>query len=233
MMRLLLLILALAMCTGCAKERGVAAADNRSRLEGATINVEEVIAWLAQMRDQAKAAGNDMIAQGFGAVHDRLANALVLVQRAHDAEPAVSEVRSVDMPPPTRSAKDLAADAGKDVPVPPEPKGTGALVLAGLTTAGVIGAYLLKTIAPMVPGAGPVWKMAVDGIWSVCQHADAKQADAAVYAVASAARSATPLLQAVLALPPEALPPEVGRLLTPALRAGAQQFTTLAAQGPA
>ncbi len=184
-MRIAALVLIALFCCGCARERAQHAADNRARMEASRTNVLEAIAWLAQMRDQARASGNESLAVAFGNIHDRLANAVTLIERAHDSEPAVAEVPIADMPKPAVSPEALAKDAKDDAPVPPEPNG-GWLKVAGIASA--IGLPLLFTIgrlAPAVPGLGTAVGAIANVAWAMLAHKDQKGADAAKDTVAN------------------------------------------------
>lgn len=86
--------------------------------------------------------------------------------------------------------------------------GTGTLVAMGVAALGI-----LRVVAPLIPGCGPLVKLAADAVWAVMAHKDQKEADAAAEVLTGAVATAAPVLDALRAQPPAELPPEIRALL--------------------
>lgn len=133
--------------------------------------------------------------------------------------PAVSGVNSADWPAPEWTKERVRNDVeGYAKSAPPEPTRWG--WIAALSGAGVAALGLLRVVAPLIPGGGPLVKMAADLAWSVMSTRDQKAADKAAALSQQAAAHVAPILDAVRALPPGTLPPHVQQLLdVPMVRA--------------
>ena len=126
--------------------------------------------------------------------------------------PAASGVNSADWPAPTWPKERIKADpVGYGNSAPPEPARWGFLAVLG--GAGVAALGLLRVVAPLIPGGGPIVKVVADMAWSVMAHGDQKKADAAAQ---TARQAATYLIDIVLAaqrLPPGTMPENIEQLL--------------------
>lgn len=126
--------------------------------------------------------------------------------------PAVSGVNSADWPAPEWTKERVRNDTeGYAKSAPPEPTQWG--LIAFLSGAGVAALGLLRVVAPLIPGGGPLVKMAADLAWTVMAHKDQKAADAAAAMTHQAATHIAPILDAVRTLPPGTLPPHVQQML--------------------
>lgn len=126
--------------------------------------------------------------------------------------PAVSGVNSADWPAAEWSKEKIAADVeGYAKSAPPEPARWGFWAAAG--GLGVTALALLRVVAPMIPGGGPLVKLAADAAWSVMATKDQKAADSTAITLANAASHVAPILDAVRSLPPGTLPNHVQQLL--------------------
>ncbi len=79
---------------------------------------------------------------------------------------------------------------------PPEPTQWG--WIAALSGAGVAALGLLRVVAPLVPGGGPLVKMAADLVWNVMATRDQKKTDQAQVLIHQAASSLAPVLAGFL-----------------------------------
>ena len=126
--------------------------------------------------------------------------------------PAASGVNSADWPAPVWTKERIKSDpVGYGNSAPPEPARWG--FLAALGGAGVVALGLLRVVAPLIPGGGPIVKVVADMAWSAMAHKDQKKADAAA---ASAHQASAYLVDIVLAaqrLPPGTLPEHIEQLL--------------------
>jgi hypothetical protein len=78
---------------------------------------------------------------------------------------------------------------------------------------GVAALGALRVLAPLIPGGGPLVKMAADAVWAMMAHKDQKAADDAAAVLSRAVAQAAPVLDALRSLPPGSLPPDILRLL--------------------
>lgn len=167
-MRLLIVAIGIALC-GCSQERAQLAADARSGILAAQIQMH------AGKTDEASAI-------------------LIGVDRRL---PAVAEVPTKDWPMPAMSPASIAEAPRQYVEsAPPEPKGGMGKILA---VAGGIGASLLFIIgrlAPGLPGAGPVIGKVADVAWNVLAHRDQKATDQAAAVVTENAKVLALILDA-------------------------------------
>ena len=189
---LLVAALLLLLLNGCADERAQVAADTRAGVNAVRAAYE------------AGAATSDILAILKG-IDDRL--------------PAVAGVNSADWPAPTWTLERItAAPVEYAQSAPPEPARWGFWAAAG--GIGVAALGILRVIAPMIPGGGPIVKMAADLVWNVMATRDQKATDAAAAMTHQAASHIAPILDAVRALPPGTLPPHVQQMLdVPMVRA--------------
>ncbi len=126
--------------------------------------------------------------------------------------PAVAGVNSADWPVPAVTPAQIKADPGTYAKsAPPEP--SRAWILAACASGGIAALGLLRVVAPLIPGGGPVVKLAADAVWSVMAHKDQKAADDAADVLRSAVATAAPVLHALRNLPPDQVPASVRRLL--------------------
>ncbi len=116
-------------------------------------------------------------------------------------------------------AADPAAAAAKANELAKHTAGMGAASWTGLIALGMTALAGIRMLAPLIPGVGPVWKLAIDGLWNIAQHKDAKQADKAQANVAEAAALSCSLIRLTRQSSPEAWArvPETVRLSLEAL----------------
>jgi hypothetical protein len=94
---------------------------------------------------------------------------------------------------------------------PPEPKGWG--VWGMVAGAGGVALLAFRALAPLIPGAGPLVKVAADAAWAVMATREQKKADQAKDQVSQAVALAVPVLEALHSIPPEALPGSLAKHL--------------------
>lgn len=232
MRAILVLLLALILPTsGCKDQRAQQAADNRARLEAATMTLGDAIKALANAEQFLIAQGDagkpalDLIHQVRAAIN----GAGKLVGNAHESMPAVAEVPSAKLPPPAHTAAELHANPEMDKPAP-EPSGNGGKILALAAAAGLGALALARTVAPLIPGMGPMWAKVIDVGWSIAQHSDAKAADAAAHTVADVAADVVPVARAIIDTPDSDLPPWLRGVMTPGRRSAVAAFLAAAAK---
>jgi hypothetical protein len=126
--------------------------------------------------------------------------------------PAVAGVNSADWPAPEWTKDRVRNDPqGYGKSAPPEPARWG--WVAALGGAGVAAIGLLRLAAPLIPGGGPILKMAADFAWTFLTTKDQKKADAAAATTLKAAVNLSAILASVRDLPPGTLPDHVQQLL--------------------
>jgi hypothetical protein len=100
--------------------------------------------------------------------------------------PAVAGVNSADWPAAEWTKERIRNDVeGYTKSAPPEPARWGFWAAAG--GIGVAALAALRVVAPLIPGGGPLVKLAADAAWAVMAHRDQKQADEANAMVRKAA----------------------------------------------
>jgi hypothetical protein len=138
--------------------------------------------------------------------------------------PAVSGVNSADWPAAEWTKERIKADVkGYAESAPPEPARWGFWAAVG--GAGVAALGLLRIVAPLIPGGGPIVKMAADFAWTVMSTKDQKAADQAAAMAQQAAQHVGPILDAIKTLPPGTLPAHVQQMLdVPIVRAAVEHL---------
>jgi hypothetical protein len=124
--------------------------------------------------------------------------AIAILTSARKYAPAAAGVHPSEFPTPQMAPAEIRKDPAKyDKEAPPVPKTWSAALWAGLGTAGLIGLWIAKQAAPLIPGGGPLVKLAADALWTVAATKDQKAADSAKEAVATAAGVVAPVLAAL------------------------------------
>ena len=182
-----LILVAMLVLSGCAKDRAQIGSDARAGIEGAKMALD-----VGQV-ETAKAI--------LAAVDQRL--------------PATAEVNSAKWPAPKMTPEQVLADPeayGKSAP--PEPSMVGLWAAVGGALLATLG--FLRVAAPFVPGLGPLWKTGIDLVYAVAQHSKAKQVDDAAERareVLDAARAPLALVRTAMPSLYENLPPTARQAL--------------------
>lgn len=92
---------------------------------------------------------------------------------------------------------------------PPEP--ARAWLIAGLSAAAIAGLGLLRALAPLVPGGGPLIKGAADLAWNLMATKNQRAADAAQAGIVSTAKTLAPLANDLRKLSTDLLPDYIGK----------------------
>ena len=134
---------------GCAEDRAQTASDSRAGIR-AVIQAQET-----------------------GEATDQLA-----ILRGVDARlPAVAEVNSAEWPAPKMTIPQVIERPREYfISAPPEPSRAGAI--ATIIAVSVAGLGLLRIVAPLIPGGGPVIKTVADLAWKILADKEQKKADA-------------------------------------------------------
>ena len=203
MRNLTFIFITLGLFVGCSAERAQAGADARAGLNAA----------------QAAMAAGAVTADVVG-----------ILSGVDKYLPAATGVNSAEWPAPTKTASAIVADIpayASAAPAEP-PAGTPWAVL-GAIGLGALG--LVRVIAPMIPGGGPLVKVVADAAWAVMAHKDQKATDKAQEQISEAVAVAMPVVAALQAMPPEDLPPAIKNALdNPLVK---QALDLLAASKPA
>lgn len=168
-----------------------------------------------QERAQAAAdldAGMQAVAQ---AIADHATEeAVAILTSARKYVPATSGVHPSEFPTPKMAPAEIRRDPAKyDKEAPPVPKTWSAALWAGLGTAGLIGLWIAKQAAPLIPGGGPLVRLAADVLWNVASTKDQKAADKAKDMVAGAVCTVAPIFDLLMASK-EDLPPNIAFALS-------------------
>lgn len=172
--KLPVLLIAVLVLGGCAKDRAQIGADARAGVQAATMAVE---------------AGETMKAAAIlDAVDQRL--------------PATAGVNSAEWPAPKMTAEQVFADpAAYGKSAPPEPSQAG--FLAACVAGALAVLALARQVAPMVPVLGPVWSGVINTAYELAQHASAKKADKAAEHAKQVLDTAGPILALVRTTMPD------------------------------
>ncbi len=111
--------------------------------------------------------------------------------------PAATAVKWHEDPP--KAAEDAGAQAKKTA----DTAGWGIAVWSGILTAGLGVLAVAKRVVPLIPGVGPLWASAVDGLYALAQHKEAKELDNANVRVACAVSVGLPAIREFRELFPE------------------------------
>lgn len=143
----------------------------------------------AQVASDTRAGVRAVIsAQESGSSTDQLT-----ILRGVDARlPAVAEVNSAEWPAPQMTSEQIQKNPQAYASsAPPEP--ARAWLIAGLGAAAIAGLGLLRALAPMIPGGGPLIKGVADMAWNIMATKNQRAADAAQAGIVLAARTLAPL----------------------------------------
>ena len=145
----ILCAIVLMFATSCAEDRAQIASDSRAGIR-AVIQAQET-----------------------GEATDQLA-----ILRGVDARlPAVAEVNSAEWPAPKMTIPQVIEKPREYfISAPPEPSRAGAI--ATIIAVSVAGLGLLRIVAPLIPGGGPVIKTVADLAWKFLADKEQKKADA-------------------------------------------------------
>lgn len=185
MIRIAIFFILMSMCCGCVNRQH--AADSVAGIKAAQALAEN------GRGDEAKAVLDAAIAYQLGAID---------LPMAELPKPTISPAAIAKQP------EEYATNA------PPEPKPWGAGLIAGLVTAGGAALFMVRKVAPMVPGLGPAVGGIADLAWSLLSHDQQRKADAAAASVVSAAQQAKPVLELVMSNY-QAMPPAIREAVTP------------------
>lgn len=120
------------------------------------------------------------------------ADVLAILQGIDSRLPAVSGVNSAEWPAPTWTPQRIAQDPrGYAASAPPEPsRWSFAAVVSGAALGSLA---LLRVVAPLIPGGGPLVKAGADLLWNLAATRDQKATDNAKAQLAATAEVLIPL----------------------------------------
>ena len=119
--------------------------------------------------------------------------------------PAVADVHPSHCPAPAATPGAIRANPeayAASAPPLPSPSPWGWL-LAGVTGAAITAVAITRTIAPAIPGLGPLWRVGIDSLWALLASRDAKKADEAAQTAARLIADLAPALRAFRDLAPD------------------------------
>lgn len=161
----------------------------------------------AQVASDTRAGVRAVItAQESGSSTDQLT-----ILRGVDARlPAVAEVNSSEWPAPSMTIEQIQKNPQAYASsAPPEP--ARAWLIAGLGAAAIAGLGLLRALAPMIPGGGPLIKGVADMAWNIMATKNQRAADAAQAGIVSTAKTLAPLANDLRKLSTDLLPDYIGK----------------------
>lgn len=127
--------------------------------------------------------------------------------------PAATGIPPAEWPVSAMSPTEILADPAKYThDAPPVPTGDWFWAAAGGIGLGALA--LLRTLGPLIPGGGPLIKMAADAAWGLMATKEQKSSDATAAKLADAAIAIGPVLAVLRDSPPEAIPSSVLRVLS-------------------
>lgn len=185
-------------------------------------------------RAERAQAGSDLDAGLVAAIDAIAANATadaiaILTGARKYVAPAVGVPRA-ELPAPRMDPPAIRRDpVAYGASAPPDPESW--TFWAAISGAGVVALGLLRVVAPLIPGAGPLVKSAADLAWTVMATRDQKRTDQAQATISQAAAVAQPLMDALRAVPPSDLPPALSiALADPHIAQAIHQLATKPAQ---